>query len=487
MPFELAPHPRARKAAMSGRRLPLTSADLSGLKIRQNAGRSFPKRCVACGKAAAGAMPCCSVCKLVHYCSRECQSMHWSAGHKAACKEAKKWLSLGLLNHNRAAVMYVYNWMGNDEFFELQRQTQKAIVDEIVGGVHGLAVPVNLSVTLQTYPPRTFAAVQMEAPTNSSSKPRCAHTLLGNMAMYPCFSFAPVGMPGAPLRDEDNAMLLAMLQMACRLVTSAIATCISKSRMRVVPGPFICCGGIASDLFWRKAVCRITLNTPIETMRNRTWYFKPDIQLVCGYALVRACDRVFGIEMASATITRIEAMNNQLHTTAPSEYLSREAWRKNILQTMDRQGVKADIDAHCASKAKKDKLRGGWQQVKKEFLEAALAFTDVVRKHLIEYTANMAGGSIVPTTLAQHLRVSEAEMTRVKEELAALDPQYPPDIQRLINRPHTQGHCEEVEGALVTLADGRKESELSITFKTQLEDYSGTDGSGGAAISFPFP
>ena len=96
-------------------------------------------------------------------------------------------------------------------------------------------------------------------------------------------------------------------------------------------------------------------------------------------------------------------MNNQLHTTAPSEYLSREAWRKNILQTVDRQGVKADIDAHCASKAKKvhlhnteymlrdtsacvclrvgvkDKLRGGWQQVKKEFLEAALAFTDVFR------------------------------------------------------------------------------------------------------------
>lgn len=131
---------------------------------------------------------------------------------------------------------------------------------------------------------------------------------------------------------------------------------------------------------------------------------------------------------------------------------------------------------------------------------------------MIEYTANMAGDSIVPTTLAQCLRVSEAEMTRVREELAALNPQYPPDIQRLINRPHAQvsqqthkprmdghalqasrfvsihqGHCEEMEGALVTLADGRKESELSITFKTQLEDYSGTDGSGGVAISFPFP
>ena len=33
----------------------------------------------------------------------------------------------------------------------------------------------------------------------------------------------------------------------------------------------------------------------------------------------------------------------------------------------------------CVSVWVKDKLRGGWQQVKKEFLEAALAFTDVFR------------------------------------------------------------------------------------------------------------
>ena len=41
-------------------------------------------RCAACA-AQGPKLLCCSRCKLVHYCSRECQKQHWKA-HKRVCK-----------------------------------------------------------------------------------------------------------------------------------------------------------------------------------------------------------------------------------------------------------------------------------------------------------------------------------------------------------------------------------------------------------------
>jgi len=46
------------------------------------------KNCVQCGKLepTRGAFQCCSKCLVVHYCSRDCQSMDWKAKHKRDCK-----------------------------------------------------------------------------------------------------------------------------------------------------------------------------------------------------------------------------------------------------------------------------------------------------------------------------------------------------------------------------------------------------------------
>lgn len=51
-------------------------------------------RCANCTQAATRR---CSRCKIVKYCSRECQSSHWKTVHKASCIEARSGVSLAEL------------------------------------------------------------------------------------------------------------------------------------------------------------------------------------------------------------------------------------------------------------------------------------------------------------------------------------------------------------------------------------------------------
>ena len=48
--------------------------------------------CQTCSKAGTALLKC-ATCKVVYYCSKECQQLHWSA-HKRHCKEVKRSLAL---------------------------------------------------------------------------------------------------------------------------------------------------------------------------------------------------------------------------------------------------------------------------------------------------------------------------------------------------------------------------------------------------------
>jgi hypothetical protein len=46
--------------------------------------------CMACRKGGSGKVLKCMKCRCVVYCSRECQVLHWTDGHKAVCKDCKE-------------------------------------------------------------------------------------------------------------------------------------------------------------------------------------------------------------------------------------------------------------------------------------------------------------------------------------------------------------------------------------------------------------
>merc|ERR1719362_132525 len=53
-------------------------------RISRTAGKNTA--CSFCGKKSDSALPACSLCKVMRYCSKECQKQHWSSGgHKKLC------------------------------------------------------------------------------------------------------------------------------------------------------------------------------------------------------------------------------------------------------------------------------------------------------------------------------------------------------------------------------------------------------------------
>ena len=58
------------------------AASVSSSELKSSS--STPTGCAKCGIITPN-LRACSRCKVVSYCSKECQAAHWKLGHKAAC------------------------------------------------------------------------------------------------------------------------------------------------------------------------------------------------------------------------------------------------------------------------------------------------------------------------------------------------------------------------------------------------------------------
>lgn len=92
--FSLTKHKRALNLALPSEASPQNDANM--MKHDFQTGRlesqllhkpqklKIEKKCMTCGKEAS---KCCSRCKLVYYCSAECQTAHWKKEHKLKCSQ----------------------------------------------------------------------------------------------------------------------------------------------------------------------------------------------------------------------------------------------------------------------------------------------------------------------------------------------------------------------------------------------------------------
>jgi len=107
--------------------------------------------------------------------------------------------------------------------------------------------------------------------------------------------------------------------------------------------------------------------------------------------------------------------------------------------------------------------------VKDALLKTALEYTDIFRKPLLDYTADMAANTLGDWTLTKALFVTEERVQIVRDELQALNLQYWPcqkAFHQLLSQPTPEYHAP-CDGRLVTLADGTRVSELEVMLKTQ--------------------
>lgn len=73
---------------------------LSGMMGQDNGPYPRYDRCANCTKVFPNKMSRCSRCKIVKYCSRDCQSLHWKEVHKHSCVKAQPLALYKIMNGN---------------------------------------------------------------------------------------------------------------------------------------------------------------------------------------------------------------------------------------------------------------------------------------------------------------------------------------------------------------------------------------------------
>ncbi|CEM17824.1 unnamed protein product [Vitrella brassicaformis CCMP3155] len=396
-------------------------------------------RCVACGKIA-HKMAVCNGCNLARYCSSECQRTDWRARHKDDCKTATEYLTAdwSQVQHSPAGVMYVMGWMGRPTFEETVVLSQKAIIKEMVKAGERI---IFTSIWVRDLNQTRYCTMYVTCSTAAPSRPLCAseftpHPDGKSVASYKYFSLTPVGPRGAAPRWRATTApvseSLAAMEVMCRTLNEAFKTILVESDFTLVPEVSIGCRIElpAGARFWRKITCEAS---GFNGAAHCWWHFNPIIISVSKEALMRASRAVCGRRLEQLKVAA-DVFERTFLDRRGSNYLSRDMWGRHFKAVMDTQVAKAAIAGYCqANKGVRDR------HVKSQLVKEALAFTDVFRMHSIEYAEDVqrrARGAVTQSEVLDDY--TQAEVDGAKAELAALEPQYPPDIKAIIDAPAPQ-------------------------------------------------
>ncbi|CEM16464.1 unnamed protein product [Vitrella brassicaformis CCMP3155] len=455
--------------ASDGDTMPFNYDEMPGYKVHRSPSAAYPspKRCGMCLKSPPDVPSLfdCGQCGLISYCSKECQRQHWRAKHKEVCQKAKKFADLPRYRLGyKNPLKHAFGMMDDDEFYELQRRREDQIIDEVASrDVLTLSVSFRAELVDNRYldielicgvkdEERHATAVEAAYPSRQGFPP---------FIIYPSFRFVRLSMDTTtPCKDRSAESLRSLYACIVSVVSTTIQGFIykilSKTGGRLpVFRPFFDFGFSLGPLFWANKAASITI------AREFVFYFRPHIRVICVKAVVHACNRLFGEDIKDRM-----GRNEKVHVNKPHEYLCRKAWKNNIVHYMDQYQLTAHVDQLCQQHAAQSDV--SFESVK-ELLETALQYTDIFRKHLLDYTADMAANTLGGWTLAKALAVTEERVQAVREELEALNPQYWPlhkAIREVLSQPPPKYHAP-CDGRLLTLDDSRQVSELEVMLKTQ--------------------
>mmetsp|Transcript_502 Transcript_502/g.1436 ORF Transcript_502/g.1436 Transcript_502/m.1436 type:complete len:139 (-) Transcript_502:236-652(-) len=129
--------------------------------------------------------------------------------------------------------------------------------------------------------------------------------------------------------------------------------------------------------------------------------------------------------------------------------------------------LRTRVDDLCRQEAGKSRL--SLSTVSKRVMEMALEYTDIFRQHLLENLHSIGSNTLGGVSLATALNVSEQQIREARDELQALNLHYWPYhqvVRELLSQPPPEYYAPS-DGRRLTLADGKKVSELEVMLSTQ--------------------
>ncbi|CEM36874.1 unnamed protein product [Vitrella brassicaformis CCMP3155] len=459
--------------------VPFTAAEMRGYKVRLSDDRAaYPteRRCAMCGKGppAVPSLSTCGECRLVSYCSLECQRNHWRAAHKNVCKDAKTLSNVGAFRYdNEAPVKYVYGMMSEDEFYELQRRKEDQIISELASRPltkvsMGLVLTRfrHVNIGLLSYVKRGERDSQATSAVKgarvySLKEDACRSGALHDSIDYPTFRFARLSLDTTPFSelhpDSLRSMLARLVRAASRAIEDLILSYFEKTRHLPILDPLIEVRSPLDMLFWADKTATVTIGG-----KTFVFYFLPDMPTICTDAVVHSCMRLFGED-----VTEQVGLTGNVHLSKSEQFLKRNHLKGNIVHFMQQHHFQEYVNKLCQRAATKSHL--SFSTVKERLLEKALEYTDIFRKHLLDFSADMAANTMGGWTLAGALGVTDAQVQAAREEVQVLNPRYWPYLKSMresLAHPPPEHHAQS-DGRMLTLADGERVSEIEMMLSTQ--------------------
>ncbi|CEM13899.1 unnamed protein product [Vitrella brassicaformis CCMP3155] len=266
----------------------------------------------------------------------------------------------------------------------------------------------------------------------------------GQLRVFPITQSHPHSNPVFFEASPELSTMLAMLQVCAQTALEDIIDETTYAPLCLIPVfPMRDWGQASRVLFWQK----LKLGIRIDGRGDCSWYFLPSVVYTSMEALLRGVAKVFGagvmdrIKMAHMTTYDTYVGTSVGVLTAPiKDMMTRAAWQANIAALIQHTELTDTLQDLYRTRAQERRVSA--EVVEKEVMNAAIAFTDLVRAHLIEYTEDMKSNTYERMSLQDHCGLPCHEWRRIRAELRDISVEsYPEDVKAVINMPE----CEEMQ------------------------------------------